>query len=94
MTPYQLKMARLMLGQSQIKLAVEMGTKDRTIRRNEKGHNACTTPYRLAIECLLRRAGLWDHYRLLYMRKDQTCDFEPKHKRVTKQHQLDMTTED
>ena len=56
----ELKQARKMLGLTQAELGRELGwTGPKQVQNLELGHRPITTQTALAVECLLRRANLW-----------------------------------
>lgn len=63
MTSSECKKARDTLGLTQTEMAKELGwTGPKQIQNLELGHRAITRQTELAVECLLRRADLWDEF--------------------------------
>jgi predicted transcriptional regulator len=60
MTPIQFRKAREKLGLSQSGLGAVLGLKQPNICRREHGKRRISVIVELAIECLLRRKGLWN----------------------------------
>lgn len=71
MNNYHVKKARKMLGLSQPKFAVVLGRNVKTIVQYEKGHCPCPMVVALAIEALLNREGLWHHFKVTVLSKNE-----------------------
>lgn len=66
MSPTQIKKARQLLGFTQLELAKALGwTTSRNVinLEREAKPKPCTTQTALSIECLLRRAELWEQFK-------------------------------
>lgn len=94
MTPYQLKSARFMLRLTQQQLADKLGRPHCAVLRAEKGHAQRTTEMELAIRWLLCEAGLYAHFRMLFMRKKKMVSVDPDYKKVFRSQQCDVLIED
>jgi DNA-binding XRE family transcriptional regulator len=74
LTKYQLKNARLLLCLRQKDLARILGRAEKTIGFWENGKCECRKDSELAIKFLLTQAGLFAHFRIVYMRKKKLND--------------------
>lgn len=59
LTPHKLAKARAALAITQAELASRMGVTANTVARKESGNRAISIVDALAVECLLRREGVW-----------------------------------
>jgi DNA-binding XRE family transcriptional regulator len=71
MTKYQIKAARLILHMTQEQLATALGLEKRAVYNYERNQGACPLVSQLAIRYLLIDAGIYSHFRMIYMRKDK-----------------------
>jgi transcriptional regulator with XRE-family HTH domain len=74
MTQYQLKSARVLLCLTPAALAKQLGRSINTVRNWERGAINITKSSELAIKFLLTEAGLYAHFRMVYMRRDKLYD--------------------
>lgn len=84
LTEYQLKNARLMLQLSQTELGQKLGRCKRAVSNWEIGHTKIRRDTELAVKFLLTEAGLYAHFRMIYMRKDKLVNVDLKQSRVVK----------
>ena len=81
LSPAQLKNARLLLRMSQSELGHALGRGLSAVNMQEKTRGACTKCTELAIKFLLVEAGLYSHFRMLYLNK-KDLKIEPAYKVV------------
>jgi DNA-binding XRE family transcriptional regulator len=74
LTAEQFKNARLLLAVTQVELAGMLGVNSRCIIRIETGKRTCRKSMALAVRFLLVEAGLYVHFRMLFMRKDKKIE--------------------
>ena len=77
LSPDQLRNARLMLKLSQSQLGALIGHGQQAISAHESHRGACTKSVELAIRFLLVEAGIYSHFRMLYLNKKK-LDIEPE----------------
>ena len=82
MLPDQIKGARLTLRLNQRDLAAKLGVKTLTVSKYERIKGSCTHAMTLAIRFLLVQAGMYAHFRMIYMHKRKIASVKHEHKKV------------